>query len=268
MPRLVTEINKNKARFGKMPIGPLGAHFTLKENTSNETSRVIETELGSLIRAFCVDSDKDQMMLFGIFRRLQLPFKPTIITSKFSDKYHDISASRVNSKYITLIDCIETTNPTVYNCLVDNVSLEKIIIIPTQTEAQSVLQQSDTVPRNLRYAVVESKYQYFPAPSYRSYHKDYNRSRNLLKASIEELVAGLNEQIKGKEAEMKAAENEQKAEEAKVRGSDQLVKAEAVKIKQIRAKITSKNTTIETLKGEEFADRPPVSFYFLKYSLN
>jgi len=258
MPRLVTEINRKKARFNKMPIGPLGAHFTLKENTSNETSRVIETELGVLIKAFCVDSNKDQMVLFEIFRELQLPTKPMIITSKFSDRRHDISRNRVSSpEYITLIDCIQTSDPTVYNCLVDNVSLEKIIIIPSQTEAQSVLQHVDTVPKNLRYAVVESKYQYFPAPNYRSYHKDYNRSRNLLKASIEELVAGLNEQIKGKEAEIKTAEEEQKAEQARVHSGDQLVKVEGVKIQQIRAKITSKNTTIETLKNDEFADRPP-----------
>jgi len=257
MPPLVEEIKRQQHKFSKVPIGPLGAYINLKENLSSEVASILEVEVSGLINAFCVDSSQDQKILYNIFNQLRLPTRPEIITSKFSSEPYDISKNRVTtSNYKTLVDCFETSNPTVFNTLIDNCQLEKIIIIPQEAAAQQLLKTVETVPRNLRYAVVASKYQYFPAPNYCSYFKEY-RSRNLLKSSIEDLMAGFEQQIKEQELELTAAQEERKKFEEALKVGLGLVKAEEKKIAHIRKDITKKNTRTETLKAEEFADKPP-----------
>merc|ERR1719383_842801 len=130
-----------------------------------------------------------------------------IITSEFSTSRHDISRNKVShSKYPTLVDCIEVEDPTVFNALIDNLGLEKIITISSAREAQNLLSNQTTVPCNLKYAVVGGKHQYFPAPNYKSYYKEY-RVRNILQSSIVELIEGKNaevEALKEELAQMKA----------------------------------------------------------------
>ena len=257
MPGLVEEINRCK-KFKVKPIGPLGAHITLSDNVPNDVSAIIEGELGGLLSAFCVNSNSDQMVLSDIFKSKRLPVSPTIITSEFSSEKYDISANRVTSKkYATLVDCIETSNPTVFNAIVDNCQLEKIITIPSVAEAQSILMKEETVPRNLRYAIVGGKHQYFPAPNYKSYYKEY-RTRNLLRSSIEELIAQSREQIQLEERQMADCHSRLVKENARLKTNGKMIEDEERKISMIRSKITEKNTLKETLKAEEFAEQPPV----------
>ena len=266
MPRLVSEI-QNCRKFEKKPIGPLGAHIVLKDNLPKEMSAVIEGELGGMMTAFCCNSNRDQMVLYDIFKRLKIARKPIVITSEFSTEPYDISRKRVNSdKYTTLIDCIETTDPTVFNTLVDNVQLEKIIAISSAAEAQRILKNPETVPRNLKYAIVEAKHQYFPAPRYRSYYKEY-RSRNLLKSSIEELIAEMKDQLVVEQEEADRHRQQQAGLLEKVKSSNQLVEAEERKIRSIRGKLTEKNMLRETLSAEEYAEKPPVIYDFDLFQL-
>ena len=258
MPRLCAEIDRC-TKFGKKPIGPIGAHITLKDNVTDQISTVLEGEIGALMLAFCVNSSKDQVILYNIFEKMNLPRKPAIITSEFSSERYDISRARVSSpKYTTLIDCIDTTEPTVFNTLVDRVKLEKIIIIDSAVEAQSILKNTETVPKNLMYAVVNAKHQYIPAPNYKSYYKEY-RNQHLLKSSIEEVIALKKAQIVEEEREIALVQTEMIAQQTRVKEAMKLIEAEDRKIKAIRQKILQKNTKMESLNAEEFAEQPPVS---------
>lgn len=176
MPKLVAEINRYASKFSKLPIGPLGAHITVREGVPDEVVTILETELGGLLNAFCCNTNNDQVILFDIFNKLKINKKPMIITSKFAQYKHNINEARVRSKFTTLIDCIEASDPTVFNAIIDSCGLEKIVVISNQKEAQKMLSNVATVPPNLKYAVVAGKYQYFPAPHYKSYFKEY-RSR-------------------------------------------------------------------------------------------
>ena len=157
-----------------------------------------------------------------------------------------------------MIDCIDTTEPTVFNTLVDRVKLEKIIIIDSAVEAQSILKNTETVPKNLMYAVVNAKHQYIPAPNYKSYYKEY-RNQHLLKSSIEEVIALKKAQIVEEEREIALVQTEMIAQQTRVKEAMKLIEAEDRKIKAIRQKILQKNTKMESLNAEEFAEQPPVS---------
>lgn len=255
MPKLVAEIERNANRFIKKPIGPLGAFITIKEGVPKNEISIIETILGRLANSFCCDSHQDQKILFDIFCKLRLQSKPDILTSKFSDEFYKIDGKRVVSKYTTLIDCIDCNEPTVYNAVLDQAGLEKIIVINNNEEAQRILTDVRNVPRNLRYAVVESKYQYFPAPRYRSYYQEY-RPRNLLKCSIEELIQEKKNVLIQLKEEKKQLESSARANQKKFSEVNRSISQEEQKINSIRKKKVEKQQIKQNLIIEEDAEQP------------
>ena len=172
MPMLVAEIEQNAPKFSKLPIGPLGAHITLRDGVPEEVATVLEGELALLWGAFCCNTNADQVLLFHIFNKLKLQRKPLIITMEFTQNRYNITDTKVKSKYINLIDCVETTNPTVFNAIIDSTGLEKIIVIRDVDEAERVLSNVGSVPKNVKYAVVAGMYQYYPAPNFKSFFKE------------------------------------------------------------------------------------------------
>ena len=257
MPRLVAEIKKNR-RFGKMPIGPIGNYINIAPGVSEEETGLVENHLKNYLSAFCVDSNKDQQVLYGIFAAMKIP-KPIILTSTFQLEKYDISQTRVQSdKYRALIDCVQVEEANVYNHLLDQLKMERILIIPSSKEAQRVLTDPATVPPNLLHALVEGKYQYFPVPNYRSYHMDV-KTRGILKASLEDYIRGrklhveeLEKLVAGLEAKMAAS----RKEEADLKRTHA---AEQKKLQCLRQKIKEKNIQIANLRSEDEAEQPPVS---------
>ena len=73
--------------------------------------------------------------------------------------YHD--------KFRTIMDCIVVNNPVVMNCLIDQKSIERVLIIDSDRDAMQILKDQRTVPKNLLFAYTLQFNQYYPAPSYR-----------------------------------------------------------------------------------------------------
>ena len=63
MPMLVSEIKKNRSRFLKLPIGPLGMEVKIKKNVPIKYVEVIETEIAKFLAAFLVYNDQDMKVL-------------------------------------------------------------------------------------------------------------------------------------------------------------------------------------------------------------
>jgi len=256
MPKVVAEISKHR-KFRSPPIGPLGAHINVKEGTPENIARAIEGELGGLMNAFLVSCSQDQKELFGLFSKLGLSHKPPILTCPYTDTRHDIQTNRVNTDtFPVLIDYLDIEDTNVFNRVVDSGSLERILFIPTTEEAEAVLSKPELVPRNMVHATVANSYQYFPAPNYRSYYKE-DRSRGLLQANMEELVAQMEQQLAEDEQQEREVEKSIKqANEEKMNHMKQM-DAEERKLKLIRDKIRVKNNEIVNLKNEEENEAPP-----------
>ena len=65
------------------------------------------------------------------------------------------------------MDCIVVNNPVVMNCLIDQKSIERVLIIDSDRDAMQILKDQRTVPKNLLFAYTLQFNQYYPAPSYR-----------------------------------------------------------------------------------------------------
>lgn len=255
MPRLVEEIKKSK-KFKKQPIGPLGAHINIIENTDQELARAVEHEVSGLLTSFLCDNSNDQRELFNLFGRLGVKSKPIVFTCPFTPRRHDIARDSVYSdQYPTLINCLDIQDPNVFNRVVDSCSLERILYIPTTSEAQTLLDGRVTPPANLNYATVANSYQYYPAPDYKSYHRE-DRSRGLLRANMEELISQMEDQLRGEEEAVTRVDQAIKDASNEKVGHRRNIDAEETKIKTINRKICDLNNKLTDLRNEEDNEAP------------
>jgi len=256
MPRVIAEINRSR-KFSKKPIGPLGVHVKIRENVSKDLAKAVEIEIGGLLNSFLCDNNADQRELFNIFGTLKLPHKPPIFTCSFTSQKHDVSRDCVRSEeYTTLLDCLDIADPNVYNRIVDSCSLERILFIPSAQEAQQVLGDVNTVPRNLLHANVANTHQYYPAPNYRAYFRE-DRSRGVLKADMAELIKQIEEQLRQEEnkvAELEMAIRDTNDEKT---NNNRLIDAEESKVRKINTRLCDLNTKHRNLKAEDANDNPP-----------
>lgn len=113
----------------------------------------------------------------------------TIITSKFTNSVHNVTNGKCqSSEFPSILDLLDIENPNVANCLIDQKRVEKIILMKKDLEAQDLLKSTQTVPRNLLYALTGDFNQFYPAPSYRSYAINRNRNgANILQTSVTEV---------------------------------------------------------------------------------
>ena len=75
---------------------------------------------------------------------------------------------------------------------IDSKSIEKVLIIPGESEALHLLSTLDTVPRNCKYALTYHYGQYYPAPNCRSYSVKLGSNNNrVLQCSVEQFVEKL-----------------------------------------------------------------------------
>ena len=105
------------------------------------------------------------------------------------------------SKLPTILSLLKIENVNVFNCLVDQKKVEKVIIIDDENEARNLLRSVETAPRNLLYALAlnyknGNLSQYYPAPNYRTYAVNQNhRDLGKLQTSVAEHLERLKTEL-------------------------------------------------------------------------
>ena len=190
-PRVVEEINRaaRDQKFKVSPIGPVGKHVQLTENSNLDENlkNLIETELGgNILKSYLCDNDKDRKVLWEILKKVYGNLKtPQIFTSKFLNKQHNVL--RVAGGHNTLMDFLVISGSdkekiVIFNHLVDQKGIESIVIKDTQTEASKLSTYVRDVPSNMAYCITKDFYRFFPpskTSSYRSYYFEKTNSRIL-----------------------------------------------------------------------------------------
>ncbi|XP_064487285.1 structural maintenance of chromosomes protein 6-like [Ornithodoros turicata] len=199
MPRLLQAIeNAMRARkFRKPPKGPLGSLLKLKDS---QWDLATESCLRGVLLAFLCDNDQDARTLRSVMGQVMgNERKPSIIVSSYMGKIYNYEREALRSnRYISVLENLDIEDPDVVNCLIDQRSIEKIALIPTNHEARSSLMHIDTVPRNCWEAFTAQGDQLYPAPSFRYYSSAKNRA--------ELLKVGVDDQIREKSAELEEIE--------------------------------------------------------------
>ncbi|GJQ78528.1 hypothetical protein Trydic_g11642 [Trypoxylus dichotomus] len=203
MPEIVKAIRQNKNKFTHLPRGPLGASINIRDK---KWDVAIEGFLGAgLLRAFTVDNKKDNALLMEIFNQhCGSGHKPLVITSKFFNKVHDIRPNLVqaDSDCISLYNAIDIKDPVVANCLIDQRSIESILLIPSTERAIQLLSDENRVPRNCSQGVVINGDTFYPDPNYKTYASGYHKAR-YLQVNTKDLIRGYEETLTKLTTELK-----------------------------------------------------------------
>ena len=119
IPALELELERSRAVFKVMPVGPVGAHVKLKGEaaTKPEVARLVETELTRPgLTAYLCDSDHDRRQLASILARVYGAdkTKPRIFTSKFLASPHNVTKPIISvNNVVLLMDLLHIDNPVV-----------------------------------------------------------------------------------------------------------------------------------------------------------
>ena len=141
--------------------------------TEERVGRLVEAELGPGLQAYLCHNAADCRLLRTILEReYRGRHQPKVVISPFLPRRHAVQPIQTAANYPRLMDLIEATHPVVFNYLVDQHSVEAILVCPSQQDAVNITCQAATVPQGLRNVLTHNFYRFWPAvggQGFRSY---------------------------------------------------------------------------------------------------
>jgi len=243
------EIDKfhNQGRFKHKPIGPLGYYLKLR---CPDIACPLELHLGRNANAYACDNHKDMATLSSIFKRLNLRLQPVIITRPFGSK-HDITRFKAtHDVYKSFLDHLDIENEVVFNALVDRCFIESVLFIPEYSEAEALLINPATVPRNTRCAYTKDCSVMHPRTAnsgYRSFANNSNRY-SLFAASNTVQIREVEREIDLISAELRDAENVAKSIQDSLAAQKSEYEGNAAEAKRLMSEIRKKEEQLLNLR--------------------
>nr|XP_057912174.1 structural maintenance of chromosomes protein 6-like [Doryrhamphus excisus]XP_057912175.1 structural maintenance of chromosomes protein 6-like [Doryrhamphus excisus]XP_057912176.1 structural maintenance of chromosomes protein 6-like [Doryrhamphus excisus] len=247
MPALLNAIQEAHKRglFKHRPRGPLGHLITLKDP---ELALAIEVCLKSLLQAFTCDNYDDEKVLKGLMDKV-FPGgrRPPIITGQFITHVYDTRKRAVNHPdYPSVLQALEIEDPIVTNCLIDQKSIESILLIKNRTEARQVM-QSRHPPPNCHQAFSKDGDQIFTD---RSYTAEQTRA-NYLSGDVEEEIRHLQRELENQKAQASTLQHEIKKLDDDIRQNERLEKRAHSEQKNANDKSTKLKLELSDLENME-----------------
>ncbi|KAK3592068.1 hypothetical protein CHS0354_019324 [Potamilus streckersoni] len=258
MPQLIQHIQEyhRLGKFHKKPIGPIGACFKLVDQ---RWGLAIECCLKSLLNAFvCHDHDDEKMLELIMSTVCPQQYKPVIIVTKFKDQVYDYSRNCVQSgKYQSIIDVIEPENPMVANILIDQRTVENILLIPEGREARHVMDPSTSPgpPVNCREAFTLRGDQVFCHPTLRYYSNMMDKPK-FLTSNVEEDIKTLEAELHEVQTELQAVHQQKGELGADIRRNQLEERKSETQLMRIREK--SRKIKLELSELKSIEDPAPV----------
>ncbi|XP_028252481.1 structural maintenance of chromosomes protein 6 [Parambassis ranga] len=247
MPALLNAIQEahKKGQFKHRPRGPLGFLISLKDP---EHALAVEVCIKHLLQAFTCDNYEDQKVLQGLMTKV-LPAgrRPTIITSTFLSQVHDTRRRAVNHpQYPSVLQALEISDPVVANCLIDQRSIENILLIKNRTEARRVMQGRNP-PQNCLQAFSIEGDQIF---NNRSYTADQTRAK-FLSGDVEEEIRHLQRELENQSGQAARFQQHMKKLDEDIKQNEVLLKRAHKDQKCAKDKVRRLNLELTDLQNAE-----------------
>ena len=259
--RLVEAVKKNQKKFKSRPIGPIGLEIKLRDGISPEVAAMIENELSDILGAFIVDNFDDKKTLDTLQESLKTQSRVIKSGCGFQHRKYDVSPGRCfHENFSTIYDYLLSEHDVVMNTLVDLKSVEQVILIPTDEEAQGIMSNSSKVPAKCKYALTISGYMYYPAPNYRTYASaadGQSQKSRILQSSIKQVIEGWQSELANLKTESNCAENELKKLKLEMEQNESEIIAEKRCKKEIHSKVFDVDSDIRKLITENDIEKLP-----------
>ncbi|XP_041832075.1 structural maintenance of chromosomes protein 6 [Melanotaenia boesemani] len=247
MPALLSAIQDahRKGQFKHRPRGPLGHLICLKDP---EQALAVEVCLKGQLQAFTCDNYEDEKVLQGLMARVCLGGRrPTIITSPFLPHVHDTRKRAVNHpQYPSVLQSLEIEDPVVANCLIDQKSIESILLIKNRTEARKVM-QGRSPPQNCYQAFSKDGDQIY---SNRSYSADQTRPK-YLSGDVEEEIRHLQRELQNQEAQEARFQQQMRKLDEDIKQNEGLLRRAYIDQKTAKSKATKLELELTDLQNVE-----------------
>ncbi|KAK9370828.1 P-loop containing nucleoside triphosphate hydrolase protein [Lipomyces kononenkoae] len=132
---------ERESRFVQKPVGPIGSLIRMKQP---EWGPILEAYFNRTLDSFAVTCKEDEELLKSILS--QYRFRANIIIRK--DERFNFSQNCPDSKFQTVLDCLEFEHEYVKYIMIDVHNIERVILIADRKEADRVMY---TNPRNVTF---------------------------------------------------------------------------------------------------------------------
>jgi len=259
IPHVDRRIKASLHDFRVAPIGPVGQYVKLKgeAGSNQELSKLIETELSrTQVTAYLCNDDQDRRILTRILDEVYGSdrAKPKIFTSRFIYQPHNVI--RPVCREPVLMDYLQIENPVVFNHLVDQKSIESVIVCRLQDTAKALMTRRECVPRNVSYAITHDFYRFFPpkeSSSYRSYWMERLPGSGMLRCTITNFIAERQEELEDIDSQLNQLVVEKNVVARNKKSNEAEKKRVVVEIQQLRNKVANLNSQVSQVKAEEEA---------------
>ena len=242
MIRLVDMIEKSKAKFQKMPVGPIGMHVSVKNKKWN---RAVEFVTGSMLTSFVVHSQHDNKILYGLARKCNINVR-TII-SKFGNRNNPPANMIPDSrKFTTVADVVEVDNDQAWNALLDHCKIEGNALFDTAREAGEKMKGARNVVQGVMPDGMTCIIRNNVVSNFRN--KSANRPLRYIGADVKQIVADLKREIEKQQNKMapyQTALNVAKQNKQNLQSEMRSLKNELVKLERKEKACDKKIVAIE-----------------------
>ncbi|KNE91502.1 hypothetical protein PSTG_15098 [Puccinia striiformis f. sp. tritici PST-78] len=149
--KLKQAIESNNS-WAEMPIGPLGYHIQIKDKAWQP---VVETVLGGLLRSYMVVNKTDEKLLRSLMEQCGCSFP--IIRSR--RELFDYSGGEPLPEFFTILRALNIEDEYVKRALINDLRIEKSILVEQRREGESIMSQSSSRNRNIALCYTRDGYQ-------------------------------------------------------------------------------------------------------------
>ena len=181
--------------------------------------------------------------------------KPRIFTSRFIKRPHAVVRPTLPRGETTLLlDLLHIDNPVVFNHLVDQKSIETVLVCRTQDAAKALMTRRENVPANVNYAITHDFNRFMPpkdGSSYRSYYMEPLHGSGLLRATMSNMLAERTQEMRGLEQHLKELKQELSEVERSKKSYEAERKRAVSEIQKLRGRVAKINSQLSQVKSEE-----------------
>ncbi len=186
-------------------VGPLAMYVKIAENC-DQWSAAVERAIGGQLSSFVVTNGADRTKLDQLMRETQVVGVPIIMQSN-SPRYNVQNVSQF-SRSPSVLDAVNITDDLIFNCLVDQVGIERILLAANEQEVYNKFVEKDgqTGLDRLRYgasAVVTAQTLSIVKYSFGNQSSELGRkTQNLLARDVSVILANRQQELEDMEREL------------------------------------------------------------------
>lgn len=208
--RLLQIIEQRERDFSIPPIGPIGSHLTLVDAT---WALAIEIGVGKLLDAFIVANHRDMLLLRQIASRVQYGDLQIIIYDFNLPPLRMRPDQLPDSSLTTVKSVLQTDNTVVMNTLIDQGSVERLVLAADYDEGKTIAFTRGRISQNVKEVLTKDGLKLFSRGGSETVLPRDRRIQGRLGVRIDEQEDQANAQIKELDTTLRAAENRKRSAE-------------------------------------------------------